>query len=168
MLLTGLRTQPISDERRDRRSRRVPPADAERVARRVDIDLVPLCGVEVTGLEQPGTEPDRRLVRGARIFDVQIDMHLLRSPVRPVGWNVVRRELYADMPLAGGVDDAVKPVVPEDVPAEHPRPERALGLEIGSIEHDYLAHHLHWPERSGQSGCVGVDQSTGCDARSDR
>jgi len=113
------------------------------MARRVGVDLVSFCGVEVACLEQPGAEPDRRLVRRARIFDVEVDMDLLRSPIRPVGWNVVRRQLYADMPLAMGVDDTVKSVVPEDVPAEYPCPERALGIHIGSIEHDYLAHHLH-------------------------
>ncbi len=82
-----LRTQPISNECRDRLSRRVPPADAERVACRVGVHLVALFGVEIAWLEQPGAEPHRHFVCSSRVFDVEVEMHLLRNPIRPFGRN---------------------------------------------------------------------------------
>ena len=56
---------------------------------------------------------------------------------------MVRRQLHADPPLASGVDDAVPLVVLKDMPAEHASPERALGMQVGRVEHDHLAHRLH-------------------------
>jgi hypothetical protein len=131
LLLTrasSLSAQPISDESRKRFSRRMSPADTKRVARWVGVDLMSLFGIEVVWLKQSGAEPDRRFVRSSRVFDVEIEMHLLRSSIRPFGRNVVRRQLHTDAPLAGGIDNAVKTVVPKDVSAEDPGPERALGV----------------------------------------
>jgi len=47
---------------------------------------------------------------------VEIEMHLLLlAPVRPLRRNMVRRQLQADQPLSGAVDEAVPVVVLEDV-----------------------------------------------------
>ena len=68
-------------------------------------------------------------MRSARIIHMQVQMHLLgNDTMRPVGRNMVRRQLHADSPLSSGVDNAVPIVVLEDVPAEKASPERALGV----------------------------------------
>jgi hypothetical protein len=89
--LDAVRTQPISNERSDGLLRGVPPADAERVTGRVGVHLMAFQGVKVARLEQFGAKPDRHLVCGSRIFNLKVDMYLLRSTIRPLGWNVVRR-----------------------------------------------------------------------------
>lgn len=129
----------------------MPPADAERVASGVGVYLVALLGLEVGWLKQPGAEPDRCVVGSSRIFDVEVEVHLLRSPIRPFGRNVVRGQLHTDIPLAGGTDDRMKAVVCKDVPAEDPGPESALGIQIGSIEHDDVTDHVHGPTVTGCS-----------------
>src|SRR5213075_3030439 len=64
----------------------VSPAEAERVAGRVGVDLVPLDSYEVGGcLQQPGPERSGFGVRARRVVDVQIYVDLLRVPVRPIG-----------------------------------------------------------------------------------
>ncbi len=60
---------------------------------------------------------------------------------------MVRRQLHADGPLAGGGEDTVKTVVTEDLPAEHPGPERALGAEISRVEDDDVTDDVHLRER---------------------
>jgi hypothetical protein len=82
-------------------------------------------------------------VRGSRVVDVKVEMHLLGGPMRPVGRYMVRRQLHADPPLSSGVDDAVPIVVLEDMPAQHACPERALGIQVGGVKHDHLTHHVH-------------------------
>jgi len=94
-------------------------------------------------LKQPGTKRDCLFVRGSRVIDVEVEMHLLGSPMRPVRRNMVRSQLHADPPLSSGIDDAVPIVVLEDVPAENASPERALGMQVSRVEHDHLTHHLH-------------------------
>ncbi len=80
---------------------------------RVCVHLVALGGIEISSwLERSGTEGDCLVVRGSRILDVQVEMYL-RS-----------------------VDDAVPIVVLKDLPAEYPCPKRALGMQVGRIEHD--------------------------------
>ena len=140
------RVRPLCGRGSHRRSRRMPPADAERVARRVCVDLMAFRRVEVARLEQAGTKFDCLLMGGSRILDVEVEMDLLRGPIGPVGRNVFRRELDADRPFARGGDDAVKTVVPNHDSTEHPSPERALGIQVGGIEHDHLSHHLHGPK----------------------
>src|SRR4051812_34159941 len=82
-------------------------------------------------------------MRGRRVLDPQIEMHLLlRCPVRPIGGNMVRRELNAEPPLA--VDHHVVPIVLRfDRAAQQAGPEGALGGQIGSVEHDDLSLDLH-------------------------
>ena len=92
---------------------------------RVRVHLVALGGIEIRSwLEQPGTEGHCLFVRGSWVIDVQVEMHLLGSPIRPVGRNMVRRQLHTDPPLSGGVDDAVPIVVLDDTSAENACPER--------------------------------------------
>src|SRR5215471_15502609 len=140
------------NELRERLSGRAPPADAKWMPGRVRVHLVALGGIEIRSwLEQPGTEGDCLFMRGSRVVDVEVEMNLLGSPVRPAGRNMVRRQLHADPPLSGGVDDAVPIVVLEDVPAEHACPERTLGMEVSRIEHDHLTHHVHDTHTTGAS-----------------
>jgi hypothetical protein len=134
----------VGNKPRKRLSGRVPPTDAKRMPGRVRVDLVALGGIEIRSWpEQPGAEGDCLFVRGSRIVGVEVEMHLLGSPIRPVGRNMIRRQLHTDPPLSSGVDDAVPIVVLEDVPAENASPERTLGIKVGCIEHDHLAHHVH-------------------------
>ncbi len=77
----------------------VTPADAERVAGGVGIDLVAFGGGEVVGcLQQATTERNHLGVRAHRVFDVQIEVDLLRVSVRPVRRRVAGCELNADPP----------------------------------------------------------------------
>jgi hypothetical protein len=88
--LASLFPQAVGNERCERLPGRVSPADAKRMPGRVRVDLVALGGIEIRSwLEQSGAEGDRLFVRGPRVVDVEVEMHLLGSPMRPVGWNVV-------------------------------------------------------------------------------
>ncbi len=79
----------------------MPPSNAEWVPGWVGADLVPFVGIEVgSRLEQSGAEGDSFFVCRARILDVQIEMDLLGVSIRPIGRNVVWRELDADAPGA--------------------------------------------------------------------
>ena len=83
------------------------------------------------------------LVRSVEVLDPQIEMDLLlRCPVRPVRWDVVRRVLYSDTWFA--VDDHHVPtIVTVDLPAEHPSPEHALCFNVCCIESDDLISDSH-------------------------
>ena len=50
----------------------MPPADTERMARRVRIYLMAFVGVQIARLEQSGTERDRLFVRSSGILDVEV------------------------------------------------------------------------------------------------
>ncbi len=79
-----------------------------------------------------------------RIIDMQIDMDLLGSSIGPIRRDMVRRQLDADAPRAGGIKYAVKPLVSVvDVAAKNPSPERAFSRRVCCIEHDYLTHTFH-------------------------
>ena len=122
-------TQAVSNERRERLSGWLPPTDAKRMPGRVRVDLVAVGGIEIRSWsEQSGAERDCLFVRGSRVVDVEVEMHLLGSPIGPVGRNMVRRQLHTDPPLSSSVDDAVPIVVLEDVPAENACPERTLSI----------------------------------------
>ena len=112
-----------ANELRERLSGRVPPTDAKRMPGRVRVHLAALGGIQIRSwLEQSGTEGDSLFVRGSRVVDVEVEMHLLGSPIRPVGRNMVRRQLHADPPLSSGVDDAVQPSLktcPPRIPAQN-------------------------------------------------
>ncbi len=111
---------------------------------RVGVCLVAAVSIEVgSGLEESGSESHRLLVRNSGIVDVEIEVYLLRAAVRPVRGTVVRCELHADPPFAGGVRDAVPTVVLEDAPAKDSGPERALRVQVRCVEHDDLTHHSH-------------------------
>jgi hypothetical protein len=164
----------VGNKLRNRLSGRVPPTDAKRVPGRVRVDLVTFGSIEIRSRsEQPGAEGDCLFVRGSRIVGVEVEMHLLGSPIRPVGRNMVRRQLHTDPPLSSGVADAVPIVVPEDVPAENASPERTLGIKVGCIEHDHLAHHVHERHTTQvianwtfSSGISGSGRSSQCKRRS--
>jgi hypothetical protein len=98
--------RPTRDQRRHRISGRVSPPNAEGMPCRVGIHLMALLSIEVPRLEQSCAKPYRRYVCNSRIFDVEVEMHLLGSTVRPLRRDVIGRELHADGPLAGRSDDA--------------------------------------------------------------
>ncbi len=79
-----------------------------------------------------------------RIFDVQIEMDLLGSSVRPIGRDVVWRELNADPSRSGGIEHTVKSCVSViNVAVENVIPERAFSRRVCGIKHDYQAYHFH-------------------------
>jgi len=78
----------------------------------------------------PGTDRTE-----AQECDVEAPSHVLRRAVGPVRRDVIRRQLDAQPPLALD-DDAVPVVVPVHLPVQQPRPEGALGLPVGGVEHD--------------------------------
>lgn len=137
-------SEPVGDERGEGLLGRVPPADAERVSGRVGVHLMAFVAVQVRSrLEQAGAEGDCLFVRGSGVIDVEVEMHLLRDAVWPLGRNVVRCQLYADPPLPIGIDNAVPCLILKDVAAEDPSPERAFGSQVGCVEHDHVTHQLH-------------------------
>ena len=122
----------------------MPPSDAKRMSGRVGVCLVAVISIEVgSRLEKSGSESHRLLVRNSGIVDVEIEVDLLRAAIRPVRRTVVRCELHADPPFAGGVGDAVPTVVLEDAPAKDSGPECALRVQVRCVEHDDLTHHSH-------------------------
>ena len=46
-------------------------------------------------------------------------------------------------PLPFGVDDRVEAVILEDVPAQDPRPEGTLGVQVGCVEDHHGSHEFH-------------------------
>ena len=126
------------------------------MAGRVGVDLVPLDSCEVGGcLQQPGPERNGFGVRALRVVDVQIDVDLLRVPVRPIGRDMVGCELHADHPLVVGIEDAVKRVVGEHLAVEHARPEGAFSREVRRVEHDNVSHEVHPSSFTGAGIAVG-------------
>ncbi len=111
---------------------------------RVGVHLVTLIAVQVLSwLEQTGAQGRRLLVGGAGVIDLEVEMHLLRTSVRPVRRDMVRRQLHADAPLARGVDDAMPRLVHKDVASQHRSPERALSAQVWRVEHHHVAHEFH-------------------------
>ena len=104
-----------------------------------------LLGIEVgRRLKEAGSELKGFLVGATRVLHMEVEVYLLLlGPSGPLGCNVVHGELHADTPLSGCVKDAVPVVIPNDVPTEDPRPECALGFEVGGVKHDDVSDHLH-------------------------
>lgn len=124
------------------------PADAERMARWIGIHLMSLGRAEVvSSLEQTSAERHDFRVGAGRVVDMQVEMDLLRIPVWPLRWNVIRRKLDADTPLSFGIHNAVPAIfiVGIDAPTEHAGPEGAFGGQVGRIEHDDLSGDFHLP-----------------------
>lgn len=136
--------QRAADVVADRIVGRVAPAEAERVAGRVGVDLVAFVGTEVGGrLQERGAQCHCLRVCCGEVVDVEVEVHLLRVAVGPLGWDVIRGELHAHHPTVVGVDDVVPVVLGQHPAADHRGPERALGREVGRIEHDHLSHDSH-------------------------
>jgi len=111
---------------------------------RVRVRLEAFISVEVVGrLEQPRTQAHDLLVGGTDIVDVDVEVDLLLLPaVRPLRSDVVRCELKTQARLA--VDEHGVPVIVRvDRSGQQPGPEGALGVQIGSIENDYLPGNPH-------------------------
>src|SRR5699024_86882 len=129
------------------------PAEAERVPGRVGVDLERLARVVRGGgggLEHLRAQGHHVGLRDLEVLHPQVQVHLLRGAVRPVGSDVLRIELDAD---PGPVVDEhhVPVVVAVHGPAEHTGPEGALGLQVGTVEDDHLVVDLH-PSFSSSDG----------------
>ena len=110
------------------------------MSRRVRVHLIAAFGVKVGRCSQKAcAESDRLLVAGGDVLNVQIEVHLLRFAIRPVGFDVVRSELEGDERLT--VDVHGVPVILLEVNGsiDEGSPETALGFEIGSVEDDGMA-----------------------------
>ena len=121
---------------------------------RVGVHLVTFIRIKVDGLlEQSGTKGNSLAVRSARVLDVEVEMDLLLVvAMRPVGRDMVRRQLYADPPFSCSVDAAVPLLVLENLTAQHARPERVLSVQVGCVQQDHLTNHLHaWTPDSGDA-----------------
>ena len=81
------------------------------MAGRIRVYLVSLFGIEIVRPEQCGAKTDRRFVRGSWVFDVKVEMDLLRSAVRPLRGIMIWHQLHADAPFAGGIDNAMKTLI---------------------------------------------------------
>jgi hypothetical protein len=114
------------------------------VASRVGEHLVTLSRRQVVNvLQYSGPERDGLGVCVGGVVDVQIEVDLLRVAVRPIGRNMVGRELYADHPVPIAVKDTVPPVVAKHPPGKHAGPEGALGGQVRRIENNDLSDELH-------------------------
>lgn len=110
----------------------------------VGVELVTFWRRQIVGcFQQPGSKSHGLRLRHGRVVDVEIEMHLLGRTVRPIGRDVIVGELHADHPLIVRIEHAVELVIAEHPASDHPRPEVALGGQIGCIEHDDLPHDLH-------------------------
>ena len=141
----------LGNEGRQRLRGWLAPADAEGMPGGVGVDLVTFVRIRIrSGSEQSSTEFHSLLVGRAQVLHMQVEMHLLWwAAMRPVGWDMVRCQLHADAPLSSGVDDAMPPLVLEDLTAEHARPERALSVQVGCVENNHLPDHLHAADTMG-------------------
>ena len=146
----GLSARAICDERCERFSGRVSPADAERVPGWVgpqDPDG-PQRVAQIRGrLSQAGSQRDCLLMRGFRIVHVQVEVHLLRVSVRPVGRNIVGFQLHARSAHSPAASVTLCQFVLEDVPAENASPKRALGMQVGRFSGLRITVQ-DWPRRS--------------------
>lgn len=107
---------------------RVTPTEAERMAGRIGVHAVPSVGFGIRCiLEESCAEVDGATMRCSWIGHVEVDVDLLRLPVRPIRRNVVWCTLYADEPIPLIVYDAVElRVLVDDTPVQQGRPESAL------------------------------------------
>jgi len=80
-----------------------------------------------------GTKQHDSIVSGREVLDPQVEVDLLRRcPVRPVGRDVIGRQLNPDPRFT--VDDHHVPVILGiDGAVEHPSPEAALGSEVRGV-----------------------------------
>jgi hypothetical protein len=106
------------------------------VAGRVGVHPVPGRGAHLpSGTEERGADRERELVRFGDVVNEDVEMHLLRLPVGPLRWDVIRGELKRQLSFA--VDgDGVPSVVRTDGAAEQTRPERTLLLEVGRVDYE--------------------------------
>ena len=107
---------------------------------RVRVDLVPALSVEVGRFSQQYcAERDRLLVARDNVLDVQVEVHLLWLAIRPVGLHVVWGELEGDERLPINMHGVPVVLLEVNRAIDKGRPERALGIEVGGIEHDGVA-----------------------------
>ena len=120
------------------------PPDTEGVTRRVSKHGEPFTVSDLAAdVELHRAELQRAATHVLRILNVQVEMDLLRIAIRPHRRHVVWGALDPHDPAALAIDDVVPITVGEHPPAEHARPEGALGLEVRSVEHHYLPDQPH-------------------------
>jgi hypothetical protein len=119
------------------------PAEAEGMTGRIRIDLkvVGFLGFGCR-LEQLCTPRHRFFVSCIDVVDPKVEVDLLRVPMRPLGRDVVRRELDPNTRLT--VDEHHVPVVLSvHCATEEPGPKAALGGQIRGVEDDDLMVDSH-------------------------
>jgi len=112
---------------------------------RVGVHPVPVVGLGVLRiLEESCAEGNGPTMRRIWVDHMEIDMNLLRFPIRPIRRNVARCTLHAKKPVPLVVDDWVElRIVVQRKPVKHGSPECALGFNVCSIEHDDVADTVH-------------------------
>lgn len=124
--------------------RRPLPAEAEGMSGRVRVDLEPLIRCRVVRLlQQCGAKVHSLFVGGGEILDVQVEVNLLRRPVRPLRPDMVRSELDAHPRLA--IDENRVPVVVIgfDGSSDQLRPKGAHGPQFGRVQDNNRSRDLH-------------------------
>jgi hypothetical protein len=118
------------------------PAETERMPGRIRVDLEVV--VPCWWFEYSCTERHDTIVGGREVLDPQVEVDLLLGcAVRPVGRDMVRRQLNSDPRFA--VDHHPVPVVlGVDRAVEYAGPESALSREICGVEHYNLTSDAHF------------------------
>jgi hypothetical protein len=108
----------------------------------VHLEVVSL-GRAASWPEHAGTQAHHVVVRGLEVLHPQVEMDLLRwCAVRPVRRDVVWHVLHPDARFS--IDHHHVPViVTVDLTAEHPGPERTLGLDVCGVEGNDLIPDVH-------------------------
>lgn len=120
------------------------PPDAEGVARGVGEHGKALRHTHFAArVELHSAKLQRLRARLFGVLHVQVEMDLLRVPVRPSRRDVLRRALDAHDPAAVPIDDVVPIAVREHPSSEHPGPESAFRLKVCCVEHHYLSDQFH-------------------------
>jgi hypothetical protein len=119
------------------------PAEAERMPSGIRVDLEALGRVDVVSrLQEPGTQRYNLIMGGRHVVDMQVEVDLLRRPVRPLGRNMIGRELNPQPWFTVDVD-TVPVVFRFDCATKQSGPKCALGSQVGGVEDDNLSGDPH-------------------------
>jgi len=122
----------------------MPPPNAEWMTLRIRIHLVPShCRYVIGDSQDTSTESYRLCMRLSEIFDVEVQVNLLGTPIRPVRRLMIRSQLHADYPLVLRVEDTMKTAIAQDNTSEHPSPKGTLCFDITCIKDNNSPNDFH-------------------------